>query len=575
MVDIPATTFFNFFLYLFIPFLVAMIFKKTKLSPLIGYILGGIIIGNLFNNLFSRSIINNFAYFGIMLLTFTVGLEVQFERILILKKFIIIGGLLQMTITIFLIFILSLIFSFPFLQSFLLGLAFSSSSTTLVTKIIQDRGEESSFYGELALGMLMFQNIAFIPFMIIFTSFTSQTVSFFEILKKITIDLALSLMLLVTVYYLGKKVVPYIFDKVARNSRELLNIFIIIFIFFIGYLSSLFKVPILVSIFVAGVLIAQTSEHYHIFSQIRPLRDLLAIIFFVFIGSTVQLGLVGPVLPKIIIFALSLMFIKALVVAVVFLSFRFSSKLTFYLALFLSQIDEDAFILISVAFANNLFSKEDYAVIIGTILLTLIVTPLITNNKEKVYLVFRNAIRKLFPSLDLYIKHRIDSNRSSIDALDIKDHVVICGYGRVGSYIGRALMLSSVPFMAIDYNFHTVERAKKEGINIIYGDPTDFDILDYAEVENASAVVMAVPNRFAQEAFIHNVKKLNPNILIVSRVHQQKDNRRMRDLGVDYVVQPEFEASLSIIKKILVLKKLPREEIVKKLQYFKLEQGAI
>ncbi len=575
MVNIPAPTFLNFFLYLFIPFTIAIIFKKNKISPLIGYILGGIIIGNFFNGLLSKETINNFAFFGIVLLTFTIGLEVQFDRILAIKKFIIVGGLLQIIISIICISILSTFFGFTILQSFLLGLAFSSSSTTLVAKIIQDRGEENSFHGELALGILMFQDIAFIPFMIIFSSFTSEKISFFEIIQKITVDLTVSITILLIVYYAGQKIIPYIFDRVARISRELLNLLIIIFIFLVGYLSSLFKVPILVSVFVAGILIAQTLEHYHIFSQIRPLRDLLAIIFFIFIGSTVDLGMALPVLPKILIFASLLIVIKALIILIIFLFFRFSSKLSFYLSLFLFQIDEDAFILMSLAFANNLFSKEDFITVVGTILLTLMITPVFINNKEQIYLLIRGFIKKVFPPLHSYIKHRIDSSRTSIDVINIRDHVVICGYGRVGSYIGRALMLSNIPFIAIDYNFHTVEKAKKEGVNIIYGDPTDLDILDYAEAEHAIAIIMAVPNRFSQEAIVLNVKKINKNALIISRVHKQHDHRRMRDLGVDYVVQPEFEASLSIIKKIFLLKKVPKEDIIKKIQYFKLEQGGI
>lgn len=573
MVDIPASTFLNFFLYLFIPFSIAILFKKNKLSPLIGYILGGIIIGNFFDGLFSQSTISNFAYFGIVLLTFTIGLEIQFDRILALKKFIIIGGLLQITASIIAIAVLSSLFGFTPLQSFLLGLALSSSSTTLVAKIIQDRGEESSFHGELALGILMFQDIAFIPFMLIFSSFTSQSVSLVATVKTILVELVVSLTILSIVYYVGRKIVPLVFNRVAHISRELLNLLIILFIFFVAYLSSLFRVPILVSVFVAGILIAQTLEHYHIFSQIRPIRDLLAIIFFVFIGSTVNVGLALPFLPRIIIFAIMLIIVKALVVLMVFLFFRFSTKLSFYLSLFLFQVDEDAFILMSLAYGNKLFSKEDYVSIIGVVLLTLIATPIFINNKERIYDGVRNIIKGLIPPLDQYIKHRIDSNRSSIEVLNIKDHVVICGYGRVGSYIGRALMLANIPFIAIDYNFHTVEKAKKEGVSIIYGDPTDLDILDYAEAEHALVIIMAVPNRFAQEAFILNVRKLNPHALIISRIHKQKDNQRMRALGVDYVVQPEFEASLSIIKRIFLMKKLPKEEIVKKIQYFRLEQG--
>jgi len=159
--------------------------------------------------------------------------------------------------------------------------------------------------------------------------------------------------------------------------------------------------------------------------------------------------------------------------------------------------------------------------------------------------------------------------------LNIKNHVILCGYGRIGAYIGRALLIADIPFLAIDYNFSIVNKAKKMGINIIYGDPTDPNILDYAEVETAMALVLALPDRISQESIIVSAKTVNKNIIIISRAHQKTDKQRMRDLGANFVVQPETEASLSIIKKLFLLKQLPKEEIVRHLQYLKKEDEGI
>lgn len=575
MADIPVNLLFNFFIFLLIPFIIALILKKKNISPIIGYIIGGIIIANFFSGAVSKEVITNFAYFGILLLLFTIGLEIQFDRILSIKKFIVFGGLLQLIISALLITVFALAFGFNPLQGFLIGLAFSSSSTSLVAKIIEDRGEESSFLGELAIGILMFQDLAFIPFMIIFSSLTSKVISFWDIGGKIAWDMVFSVVILWLVYYFGKKIVPYFFAKIASISRELLNLFIIIFIFFVAYGSSLLGIPILVSIFISGILVSQTLEHYHIFSQIRPLRDLLAIIFFVFIGTNINLGLMMPFLPKIILFAVVIILIKALVIFFIFIAFRLNSRISFFLSLYLFQIDEDAFILISLAYINKIFNQSAYLFVITTVLLSLAITPVLIDNKEKIYFFIKDLIKKYLPFVYKFIKYRIDFNQSPIDVLDIKDHVIICGYGRVGSYIGRALLLANVPFVAIDYNFHVVERAKKEGISIIYGDPADIDILDYAEIEQANVLVLAVPDRFSQESIILNAKKLNRDIVVISRVHTKTDHKRIKDLGADVIVQPELEASLSIIRKIFFLKKIPKDELVKKLRYFRVEQEGI
>ncbi len=573
MTDIPVMVIFNFFIFLALPFIFGYLAKKIKISPIVGYIAGGLILGNFFNSNFSRETINNFAYFGIILLLFTLGLEVNFSRIFALKKFIVVGGTFQMALSILLVGFLSSFFGFSLLKSFLIGIALSSSSTTLVAKIIQDRGEESSFLGEIAMGILMFQDIAFIPFLIIFTSITAASTSFLSVSVEITKSLLEATVLILILYYLGQKIIPKVFNKVARTSRELLNLFIILFIFFITYLSLVLNIPILIGVFVAGILVAQTLEHHHIFSQVRPLRDLLAVIFFVYIGSNIQLQLVSPLIPNILVFSLMVILIKALIILSTFLILKFHSKTAFSLSLYLFQIDEDAFILMSSALVNKVVTTEEYLFIISSALITLIVTPILIQNKDKIYLFVRKAIKKYLGFLDNFINYRIDRDHSPIDALNIKKHIIICGYGRVGSYIGRSLMLANIPFVAIDYNFHTVERAKKEGANIIYGDPCDLDILDYAQAEEALILIIAVPERVAQETIILNAKKLNPKIFIISRVHREADQQRLKGLGVNMVVQPEFEASLSIIKKVYLWHNLSKEEALNKVKRLKLEHG--
>ncbi len=573
MTDIPFSLVFNFFLFLLFPFVFAAIAKKVKISPIVGYILGGLFVGNLLGNAISSSTINNFAYFGIILLLFTVGLEINFAQMMSLKKYIVLGGTLQLSLSILAVMVLSVFFGFPFLISFLIGIAFSSSSTTLVAKIIQDRGEENSFVGEIAMGILMFQDIAFIPYLIIFTSITNRSASFLPVTIDIIKSLFESTIIIVLLYYFGRKIIPYLFHRIAAASRELLNLFIILFIFFIVCISLLLKIPILIGVFVAGVLLAQTLEHYHIFSEVRPIRDLLAVIFFVYIGMNIKLPLIVNSLPQIFMFTAAVVFLKGLIVLAIFLFMRFHSRTAFSLGLYLFQIDEDAFILMSSAYVNRVVSQEQYLFVITSVLLTLLVTPILIKNKDNLYKVIRTITKKYLPFLEQFIVYRIDRDQSPIDTLQIKNHVVLCGYGRVGSYIGRSLMMANIPFVAIDYNFQIVEKAKKEGVNIIYGDPSDIDILDYAQVEEAIILIIALPERLAQETVVLNAKKLNSTIYIISRVHKEADQRRMKDLGVHLVVQPEFEASLSIIKKIYLLHKLHKEEVVNKIRRLKIEHG--
>ncbi len=575
MGELPASLFFNASMFLFVPLVIAYIFKKNKISPIVGYMLGGIVLSNFFGKFTNHQSLDSFAYFGILLLMFAVGLETQFDRMLALKRYIFLGGLLQITLSALFVGVLSAFFGFNFVQCILIGIALSSSSTTIVAKIIQDKGEEGSFVGEMAMGILMFQDLAFIPFMVIFNSFTGQNHTVVQIVQKIFIDIVFASGILFFSYYMGRRIAPYIFNKFALLSRELLNLFIIFSIFIVAYVSTLLGISPFISIFVAGVIVSQTAEHYHIFSQIRPFRDILSIIFFIYIGMNINLGVLFPSLFPMLLFAIIVMVVKAFTIFFVFTSFRFHSKLSTYLSLYLFQIDEDAFILMSVAYANKLFSQEQYMFVISTVLISLLFTPTLIAKKEKVYKAFWHLVARLLPFIHTYVTKRIDRDKSTIDTLDIKNHIILCGYGRIGSHVGRALLLADIPFVAIDYNFATVERAKKLGVNIIYGDPSDIDILDYAEAESAVAIVLALPDRFAQESIVMHAKKLNKDIVVMSRVHRILDHKRMKDLGVHVVIQPEFEASLSIIKKIMMLKHIHRDDIIKHIAYFKKEHEGI
>ena len=573
MGEIPLTSIFNFFLYLAIPFIFSFIARKLKMSSLIGYIVGGLLLGNLFPQLMTNEAIKSFAFFGIIMLLFTIGLETHFSRLLSLKKYIIIGGSLQLILSIILVFFLSLLFKFSLLESFLIGIALSSSSTTIVAKIIQDRGEESSFIGEITMGILIFQDIAFIPFLIIFTSITQKNLSPLTVSVDVLISLIKATAIIAVLFFLGQKIIPRIFNKIARTSREIFNLFIIVFIFFVVILSQILGIPILIGVFVAGVLLTGTIEHYHIFSEVRPLRDILGVIFFVYIGSSIKISLILANLPLILLFTFLVILIKGIILIGIFLGLKFHSKTSFNIAAYLFQIDEDAFILMSSALASGLITNEKYLFIITGVLITLIITPIFIKNKEKIYRSFRLFTKKHLPFLDNFIAYRIDSNQSPIDVLQIKNHVVICGYGRIGSYIGRSLMMANIPYIAIDYNLYTVEKAKKQGVNIIYGDPSDIDILDYAQVESAIILILAVPERYTQESIVLHAKKLNRDLYIISRVHKEHDQTRMKDLGVDLVIQPEFEASLSIIRRIYHWHKMDSIDIVNKIKRLKIEHG--
>ena len=295
----------------------------------------------------------------------------------------------------------------------------------------------------------------------------------------------------------------------------------------------------------------------------------------VFIGINIKLAVIFTLIPAILAFTFLLILIKGLIVFGIFLSFRFHPKTSFSLGSYLFQVDEDVFILMSVVFISQVVSFSEYLFVITSALISFMLTPIVIKNKDIIYSLIRRTIKKHIPFLDKIIVRKFEQNHSPLDVLNIKNHIVICGYGRMGSNIGRTLLLSDIPFIAIDYDFQKVEQAKKEGVNIIYGDASDIDLLDYIQVDEAIILILAVPEKISQESIILNAKKLNPKIYIISRIHQKQDKKRIKEIGADMLIQPEFEASLSIIKKILMWYHLPKEEILSRIKTLKIEQGLI
>lgn len=570
MGDVSLPILSNFIFFFSFPLIGGIIATKLRLPTLIGYILGGILLGLFLEKQTTSELLAEFANFGIILLLFTVGLEVDLADLKRFGRFVVQGGILQIMLSALLLFIWALLFQFNNFESIFIGFSFALSSTAVVAKIIQERGEENSLIGDLTLGILVLQDLAVIPLIIFFAAF-GENQSSTSLISNLLFGLARSGSVLALIYLMGKTFLPLIFDSIAIISRELLNLTTIFLILFLVYVFASFGLSASMAAFIAGVLVGQTAEHYHIFSQIRPLRDIFAILFFVFLGASVNISLIVTNIHLILAFTAILMLLKIIVVLGLLLSFRFHTRTSFSIALYLSQVGEFSFVLLYQGLSRNLISQETYLFAITCVLLTIIATPLLIKNKDYLYYLLKVFIQQNLPRVNNYLKSFVDEESPHIDAFKLKGHVVICGYGRVGQYIGKALKMAQIPFVGVDYNYYVVQKAKASGIKIIYGDPTDIDILDYAQIEYARTLVVAVPEKFSQKTIILNAKKLNSSLQIYSRIHNEADQQQLHDLGAEVVVQPEFEASLTIIRYLLNQFHIPRQKIVTEFRRLKLD----
>ncbi|MDO8340728.1 MAG: cation:proton antiporter, partial [Candidatus Woesebacteria bacterium] len=491
--------------------------KRLKFQPIIGYILAGVITSAIFP--ISGLGIEKLAEIGGILLLFSIGLELSVNKFKNILKKILIASVLQMLlVTVFLFFVLRL-FGFSNISSFVLAIGFSLSSTAVVVKTLFDRGESETIHGKLMIGWLLVQDLAVIPIMVILPILASNQES---VIVLGGIAILKAIFLIVASIVLGKHVVPFFVHKITiLNSRELLVLTSIALAVGTAVGVSFFGISATLGAFIAGFVISESQENHAIFAEVRPLRDLFVALFFVTLGFFVSFPVIISHLGVILVLAIIVILLKFIVVSLINYLLKFSGKTMIISAIGLAQVGEFSFIIFSTAAVLKLIPSEIASIGIAVSLVTLILTPFIYKKALPLWKLLRSKF-KIFSSLE----------RNPKEIIDFSDHIIICGYGRVGGWIGRALQDKGIKFVVIDYNQEIVNSCLKKGISAIYGDPVEKEVLQMANITSAKAIVIAIPDRLSHESIIAHVETLAPNVKIISRVHLDEDYEKFRSLRV-------------------------------------------
>ncbi len=549
---------------LFVVLIVALvggyIAKRLKLQPIIGYIVAGVTTRTFFpiDNLG----IEKLAELGSILLLFSIGLELSIRKYGGAFKRIIFAASLQMILVSLLMYFVLKFFGLTNISALILGLGFSLSSTAVVVKTLMDKGEIETIHGKLMIGWLLVQDLAVIPMMIILPILANNQSG--ALVLGIVATLKAVLIIIFSVV-LGKHVVPYIIHKVAiLNSRELMVLTSVAFAVGTAVAVSMFGISASLGAFIAGFVISESQENHAVFAETRPLRDLFVALFFVTLGFFVSFSDIFNNFGLIILLSVFVLISKILIVAVINIFLKFKGKTIVISAFGLSQVGEFSFILFSAANILKLIPQETASLGIAVSLVTLIATPFI----------YRLAIPvwRLLSSKFIFLSS-VDRNQKEIYGLT--NHIIICGFGRVGGWVGKALSDSGISFVVIDLDPKVIQECREKGIIAIHGDPIEKEVLKIAGVSEAKAVVIAIPDRISQESVIAHIQTLAPNTRIISRVHLDEDYEKLKSLRVDKLVQPEFEAATSIIKNILVTMGKDKESINKSIKSLRLSHAKI
>ncbi|MCX6704369.1 MAG: cation:proton antiporter, partial [Candidatus Woesebacteria bacterium] len=460
----------------------------------------------------------------------------------------VVGALIQIVLVTLLGYLILSWFGLAPLAALVLSLGFSISSTAVLVKILGDSGETDTIHGEIMLGWSLVQDLTVIPIMVILPLLASARGE--GIGLAILIGLGKALLVILGVILLGKKVVPFFVHILAgTNSRELLLLASIALALGTAAITSFFGISPALGAFLAGVVIAESQEHHAIFAETRPLRDLFVALFFVTLGFLVAPSVIISKFGLIIILTLVVIVLKVLVIFLVSSLFGYKGKTGIATSFGLAQVGEFAFVIFSAALVLKILSPEETSVGIAVTLLTLILSPIL----YKYVVPFWRKVKKY--------KIFMSGEKHDFDESLFKDHIIICGYGRVGSWVGKALKEYEIPFVVIDYNQKVVQELKEAGTLVAYGDPTEPEVLEAVGIRNAKAIILAIPDRVAQETLIAYTQSVAPHVKIISRAHRDEDWEKLKTLRVDKVIQPEFEAAVEIIRSVLISRGKNRNEI--------------
>lgn len=529
---------------------VLFIGKRLRIPFIIGYFITGVIVGPFGLHLITEDQVSILAELGVILLMFTIGLEIPLKSLLSMKKVVLIGGGLQLILTTGAVWVIMVSAGFSSSVALFIGFLVAHSSTAIIMNIYQKSGEIDTQHGKIALGLLIFQDLNVVPMMMLvpLLAGTADT-DFAGSMLTFLIGMVILIAILIAAVYL----VPKFLQRVAlTRSSELFIMAIVLICFGIAWIMSLNGVSLALGAFLAGVAISGSDYSHEVIGQVMPIRDLLTSFFFVSIGMMLNLTYLSEHLLLILVVSVLLLLGKTMINIISVRVIGISAGVAILSAIGLSQVGEFSFILGSTGLTAGILSQNMYQVFLAISIVTMAITPFIVAAAPGI----SKSITARLP--DKY------KNGGDLDMLGEKmqdGHVIIVGYGLGGKYVGRALKKMDIPYTILELNPDTVVREKKRGENIIYGDACHESILEYAGIRKAQTIVISISIMDSIKGIITIARRMNPKISIITRSRYISETRELYKLGADEVIVDEKEAALQIFRRILANQQVPVQDL--------------
>ncbi len=539
---------------------IILLFQKIKVPSLLGFLLAGIIAGPYaFNLISSQHEVELLSEIGIIFLLFIIGIELSLKGLAAIKKTIIIGGGIQVGGTILLTAFLANIIGIPLNTAVFIGFLFSLSSTAIVLKILQEKGEISSPHGRITVAILIFQDIIVVPMMLLTPLLTGQDDNIWNTLGILLIKI---IGVLIIIYLLAIYIVPKIFQLVvSTKNQELFILTTIVFCFSVAWLTSAIGLSLALGAFFAGLIISESDYSHQATANVLPFREIFISFFFISVGSLLDLNFVADNFIYVILLAIGVILLKMIIIGITALILRYPARTIFLTVFSIFQVGEFSLLLSTVGLDNGLLPTNIYQYFLAISIITMALTPFLMNYAPNIaYFLLKIPIPKnIRKRLHSYHNLQLQAH-SNIE--ELKDHLVIIGYGINGKNISKAAKSASIPHVIVDLEQEAFQEAKKNNETIVFGDATNPVILKHLHIQEARVAVIAISDPDATKKIIKEIRNLSQTAYIIVRTRYVKEIAENIRLGADDVIPEEFETSIEIFSRVLRKYLIPHNEIM-------------
>lgn len=546
-----------------------VIFRLLRMPPMLGYLLAGVIIGpHALGWIPENEETRHLAEFGVVFLMFSIGLEFSLPKLMTMKRIVFGFGTSQVVICILLVMAITWMMGLDWRVGFVIGGVLAMSSTAIVIKMLSEKMELNTPHGRQVIGVLLFQDLAVIPLLIIIptlaTTFDSDMTNYGNMLA-IAVIKAVAVLALILLF--GQRLMRPWFHLVAhQKSSELFVLNVLLITLGLAWLTEIAGLSLALGAFLAGMLISETEYRYQVEDDIKPFRDILLGLFFITIGMLLDMQVVLDNFLWVMVILIALIAVKVVLISGLSRLFGAERTVAVKSGMHLAQGGEFGFVLLALASESSLLDNALLQPILAAMVLSMFLAPFIIESSDRIALRF---------STSEWMQRAMQITSIAAQTLAEKNHVIICGYGRSGQNLSRILEQESIPFIALDLDPQRIHEAITAGESVVYGDAARKEVLIAAGLMRAGVLVVSYADTVSALKILHLVRSVRPELTVVVRTRDDSDLDLLKEAGATEVVAEIQEGSLLLASHAMMFMNVPSGRILRRLRQTREERYSL